>query len=64
MDKWEVLEPKLQMWSTPKTMFKTAERKEKIYKQATNMKDQFGATQHTGTQGVVSSYWQGSRRSP
>ena len=63
IDKGEVLEPKLQMWPTPKTMFKTAERNKKICKQATNRKDQLGVTQHTGTQGVVSSYWQDSRRS-
>ena len=39
MDKWDVLEPCEQTWSTWKTMFKDAEKKEKIHTQATDGKD-------------------------
>jgi hypothetical protein len=43
MDKWDALEPSEQTWATWKKMFKYAEKEEKIRKQATGGKDQFGA---------------------
>ena len=39
MDKWDALEPREQTWSTWKTMFKDAEKKEKIRKQDTGGND-------------------------
>ena len=53
MDKWDVLEPSEQTWSTWKTMFKDAEKKEKIHKQATGRKDQFGAAHCATGEDVV-----------
>jgi hypothetical protein len=53
MDKWDALKPSEQTWVTWKKMFKEAEKKEKICKQATGGKDQFGAAHHVAGDDLV-----------
>ena len=53
MDKWDALDPCKQTWPTWKTMFKDAEKKEKIRKQATGGKYQFGAAHRAAEDATV-----------
>ena len=63
MDKWDALDPRKQTWSAWNTMFKDAEKKEKICTHATGGKDQFGAAHRAAEDTpMCPPLWQGPRR--